>query len=276
MRPLLQFFLKHINFFLFLLMEFFAFFYIVKSNYYQQSVFINSANAITGGIFTMQSNLTDYLSLKIINKRLAEENARLRNNQRSAFLSTNNKTFVVDDTLYQQQYEYTEARVVANTTNKINNYITLNKGFNHGIRKEMGVITPLGVAGIVKDVSANFCTVTSVLHSKSKISAKIKKNNYIGTLVWEGGDYRLANLKDIPTHVKIASGDTIVTSGYSLIFPGGLMIGTVYFYDSNKDNDFYNIKIRLSTDFNKISYVYIVKSLMKPELEELKIKTQND
>ncbi|MBP8042284.1 MAG: rod shape-determining protein MreC, partial [Bacteroidales bacterium] len=134
----------------------------------------------------------------------------------------------------------------------------------------------LGVAGIVKDVSANFCTVTSVLHSKSKISAKIKKNNYIGTLVWEGGDYRLANLKDIPTHVKIASGDTIVTSGYSLIFPGGLMIGTVYFYDSNKDNDFYNIKIRLSTDFNKISYVYIVKSLMKPELEELKIKTQND
>ncbi|HPB25729.1 MAG TPA: rod shape-determining protein MreC [Bacteroidales bacterium] len=276
MRPLLQFFLKHINFFLFLLMEFFAFFYIVKSNYYQQSVFINSANAITGGIFSIQSNLTDYLSLKIINKRLAEENARLRNNQRSAFLSTNNKTFVVDDTLYQQQYEYTEARVVANTTNKINNYITLNKGFNHGIRKEMGVITPLGVAGIVKDVSANFCTVTSVLHSKSKISAKIKKNNYIGTLVWEGGDYRLANLKDIPTHVKIASGDTIVTSGYSLIFPGGLMIGTVYFYDSNKDNDFYNIKIRLSTDFNKISYVYIVKSLMKPELEELKIKTQND
>jgi len=276
MRPLLQFFLKHINFFLFLLMEFFAFFYIVKSNYYQQSVFINSANAITGGIFSIQSNLTDYLSLKIINKRLAEENARLRNNQRSAFLSTNNKTFVVDDTLYQQQYEYTEARVVANTTNKINNYITLNKGFNHGIRKEMGVITPLGVAGIVKDVSANFCTVTSVLHSKSKISAKIKKNNYIGTLVWEGGDYRLANLKDIPTHVKIASGDTIVTSGYSLIFPGGLMIGTVYFYDSGKNNDFYNIKIRLSTDFNKISYVYIVKSLMKPELEELKIKTQND
>mgnify|MGYP003801234221 CR=1 FL=1 len=276
MRPLLQFFLKHINFFLFLLMEFFAFFYIVKSNYYQQSVFINSANAFTGGIYTVQSNLTDYLALKTVNNRLAVENARLRNNQRSAFLSTNNKTFVVDDTLYQQQYEYTEARVVANTTNKINNYITLNKGYNHGIRKEMGVITSLGVAGIIKDVSANFCTVTSVLHSKSKISAKIKKNNYIGTLVWEGGDYRLANLKDIPTHVKIASGDTIVTSGYSLIFPGGLMIGTVYFYDSGKNNDFYNIKIRLSTDFNKISYVYIVKSLMKPELEELKIKTQND
>lgn len=276
MRPLLQFFLKHINFFLFLLMEFFAFFYIIKSNYYQQSVFINSANAFTGGIYTVQSNLTDYLALKTVNNRLAVENARLRNNQRSAFLSTNNKTFVVDDTLYQQQYEYTEARVVANTTNKINNYITLNKGYNHGIRKEMGVITSLGVAGIIKDVSANFCTVTSVLHSKSKISAKIKKNNYIGTLVWEGGDYRLANLKDIPTHVKIASGDTIVTSGYSLIFPGGLMIGTVYFYDSGKNNDFYNIKIRLSTDFNKISYVYIVKSLMKPELEELKIKTQND
>lgn len=276
MRPLLLFFLKHINFFLFILLEFFAFFFIVKSNYYQQSVFINSANAISGGIYKTHSNITDYLSLKMINKMLAEENAKLKNSRQSAFLKTNNKTYVIDDTLYQQQYEYTEAKVIANTINKPNNYITLNKGYNQGIRKEMGVVTSQGVAGIIKDVSANFSTVTSVLHSKSKISAKIKKNNYVGTVVWEGGDYRLATLKDIPTHVKISSGDTVVTSGYSLIFPGGIMIGTVYLYDTDKENDFYNIKIRLTTDFNKISYVYVIKSLMKDELEELKTKTQND
>lgn len=276
MRPLLQFLVKHVNFFLFILLEFFAFFYIIKSNYYQQSVFINSANAVTGGIYKMHSNVTDYLSLKITNKILAEENAKLRNTQQSAFLKTNNKTYVIGDTLYQQQYEYTEAKVIANSINKPNNYITLNKGYNQGIRKEMGVVASQGVVGIVKDVSANFSTVTSVLHSKSKISAKIKKNNYIGTIVWEGGDERLANLKDIPTHVKISSGDTIVTSGYSLIFPGGIMIGRVYLYDNNKENDFYNIKIRLNTDFNNISYVYIVKSLMKDELEALKTKTQHD
>lgn len=276
MRPLLQFLLKHYNFFLFLLLEFFAFFYIIKSNYYQQSVFINSANAISGGIYKTQSNISDYFSLKVINKMLAEENAQLKNTRQSAFLKTSNRTFVINDTLYQQQYEYTEAMIISNTYHKINNYLTLNKGYNQGIRKEMGVICPQGVVGIVKDVSANFCTVTSVLHSKSKISAKIKKNNYVGTVVWEGGDYHIATLKDIPTHVKIAAGDTVVTSGYSLIFPGGIPIGTISLYNVNKGNDFYDIKIKLNTEFNKISYVYIVKSLMKDELDLLKNRSQND
>jgi len=276
MRPLLQFLIKNANFFLFLLLEFFAFFYIVKSNYYQQSVFINSANAISGGIYKTQSNITNYFSLKTINKMLAEENAMLRNSQKSSFSETNNKTFVINDTLYKQQYEFTEATIISNTYNRINNYLTLNKGYNQGIRKEMGVITSQGVVGIIKDVSSNFSTVTSVLHSKSKISAKIKKNNYIGTVVWEGGDFRTATLKDIPTHVKILSGDTIETSGYSMIFPGGIPIGTIYLYNVNKGNDFYDIKIRLTTEFNKISNVYVIKSLMKEELDSLKIKSQND
>ncbi len=276
MRPLLQFLIKHYNFFLFVILEFFAFFLIIKSNYYQQSVFINSSNSFSGGIYKTKSNITDYFSLKITNKILAEENALLRNSMQNAYLKTNNKIFVVNDTMYQQQYEYVEAAVISNSFNRINNYLTLNKGYNQGLRKEMGVITSQGVVGIIKDVSANFSTVTSVLHSKSKISAKIKKNNYIGTVVWEGGDYRMATLKDIPTHVKISSGDTIVTSGYSLIFPGDIMIGTIYLYDINKGNDFYDIKIRLTTDFNKVSYVYVVKSLMKDELEALKAKSQND
>lgn len=276
MRPLLQFLLKNYNFFLFILLEFFAFFYIIKSNYYQQSVFINSANAISGGIYKTHSNITDYLSLKPINKILAEENAKLWNLQKISFIKTNNKTFLINDTLYQQQYEYTSANVISNSYNRANNYLTLNKGYNQGIREEMGVMTSQGIVGIIKDVSANFSTVTSVLHSKSKISAKIKKNNYIGTIVWEGGDYRIATLKDIPTHVKIFSGDTIVTSGYSLIFPGGILIGTIYTYDVNKGKDFYDIKVRLCTDFNNISYVYVIKSLMKDELEILKTKSQND
>ncbi len=276
MRPLLQFLIKNANFFLFLLLEFFAFIFIVKSNYYQQSVFINSANAISGGIYKTQSNITNYFSLKTINKMLAEENALLRNSQRSSFSAINNKTFVINDTLYKQQYEFTEATIISNTFNRINNYLTLNKGYSQGIRKEMGVITSQGVVGIIKDVSSNFSTVTSVLHSKSKISAKIKKNNYIGTVVWEGGDYRTAKLKDIPTHVKILSGDTIVTSGYSMIFPGGIPIGTIYLYNVNKGNDFYDIKIRLTTEFNKISNVYVIKSLMKEELDSLKQKSQND
>ncbi len=276
MRPLIQFFIRNYNFFLFLLLEFFAFLLIFQNNYYQQSAFFNASNAISGGIYSYYSGFTDYLSLKKVNKTLADENSNLLNLQKSSFIKTNNKTFIVNDTLYQQQYTYLSAKVISNTTNRINNYLTLNKGSKQGIKKNMGVISPQGIVGIVKDVSENFCTVTSLLHSKSKISAKIKKNDYVGTIVWNGDDYRIVTMKDVPTHVKIYIGDTIISSGYSMMFPEGISIGTIYLYGTNKGKDFYEIKVKLFNDFNNISYVYIVNNLMKDELNELEKRSQNE
>jgi rod shape-determining protein MreC len=276
MQPLFRFFLKYYNAFLFFFLEVIAFILIINANYYQQSVFISASNSFSGSVYRVYNNVTEYFSLKTTNKILAEENAELLNKQRTSFIKTDNKVFVVDDTLYQQEYTYVSAKVISNSVNRVNNYLTLNKGLKHGIKKNMGVITSKGIVGIVKDVSENFCTVYSVLHSKSKISAKLKKGNNVGTILWNGNDYRIVTMKDVPTHVKVAIGDTVISSGYSLMFPEGIPIGSVYSHDINKGKDFYEIKVKLFNDFNNISYVYIVKNLMKDELTELEKRSQDE
>jgi rod shape-determining protein MreC len=276
MQPLFRFFLKYYNTFLFLFLEVIAFILIINTNYYQQSVFITASNSFSGRVYSVYSNITEYLSLKTKNKALAEQNALLLNKQKSSFIKTDNKVFIVNDTLYKQQYNYVCAKVISNSINRANNYLTLNKGMSHGIMKNMGVISAQGIIGIVKDVSENFCTVYSVLHSKSKISAKLKKGNNIGTIVWNGNDYKVVTMKDVPTHVKLSVGDTVISSGYSLMFPEGIPIGSVYSYGINKGKDFYEIKVKLFNDFNNISYVYVVKNLMKEELTELEKRSQDE
>jgi rod shape-determining protein MreC len=276
MQPLFRFFLKYYNTFLFFFLEVIAFILIVNTNYYQQSVFFTTSNSVSGSIYKAYSNITEYLSLKTVNKILAEENAQLLNKQKTSYIKTDNKIFIINDTLYQQQYSYVSAKVISNSINRVNNYLTLNKGIRHGIKKNMGVITSKGIVGIVKDVSENFCTVYSMLHSKSKISAKLKKGNNVGTILWNGNDYKVVTMKDVPTHVKVSIGDTVISSGYSLMFPEGIAIGSVYSYDINKGKDFYEIKVKLFNDFNNISYVYIVKNLMKEELNELEQRSQDE
>jgi rod shape-determining protein MreC len=276
MQPLLRFFLKYYNTFLFFFLEIIAFILIINSNYYQQSVYFTASNSLSGNVFKIYHSVTEYLSLKTTNKILAEENAQLLNKQRSSFIKTDNKLFIINDTLYQQEYTYVSAKVISNTVNRVNNYLTLNKGERQGIKKNMGVISSQGIIGIVKDVSENFCTVSSVLHSKSKISAKLKKGNNVGTIEWNGNDYRIVTMKDVPTHVQMSIGDTVISSGYSLMFPEGILIGSVYSYDINKGKDFYEIKIKLFNDLNNVSYVYIVKNIMKDELTELEKRSQNE
>ena len=276
MQPLLRFLLKYYNTFLFFLLEILAFVLIVNNNYYQQSVYVSASNSISGKMYELYNGVTQYFSLKATNKILAEENAQLLSKQIGAFLRTDNKVFVVNDTLYQQEYNFISAKVISNSINRVNNYLTLNKGYKSGIKKNMGVISSKGIVGIVRDVTENFCSVTSILHSKSRISAKLKKGNNLGTIIWNGTDHKIATLKDVPTHVKVSIGDTVISSGFSLMFPEGIIIGTVYSYDINKGKDFLDIKVKLFIDLNSISYVYIITNLMKNELNELEARSQNE
>ena len=276
MRPLIQFFLKHYYFIFFLFLEVIAVLLFVNNNYYQKSIAVNATNSITGSVYTSFNNFSQYLSLTGTNKLLAEENARLLSLQQSSFIKTDNRIFVYDDTLYRQQYEYVSAKVINNSTNMASNYLMLNKGSKHGIKKDMAVICSEGVVGIVDDVSENFTSVRSLQHPKSKISAKIKKNNYAGTVVWEGKGYGNASLKDVPTHVKIKVGDTVITSGFSFMFPEGVMVGIITGFQTKKSNDFYMINVKLSTDFNNIGYVYVVKDMMKDEQDKLKKSIKGD
>jgi rod shape-determining protein MreC len=161
------------------------------------------------------------------------------------------------------------AKVVNNSTNRRSNYLTLDRGSLQGVKPEMGVISPDGIVGIVKDVSEHYCSVISFLHKDSRISARVKKNGFIGSMVWEGYDARTGSLKDIAKHVKLAVGDTIVTSSFSAIFPEGVMIGKIGKLNSNTGVNFQEIDVRLSTPFSSLSHVYIVDNVMKEEQQQL-------
>ncbi len=274
MRPLWLFLVRNYIVLLFLFLESLAIILFVNNSYYQRAIVVRATNGITGFFFGLRSGVTQYFSLNTINEQLAEENARLLSQQDASFIKTDHQVFIRKDTLYRLQYQYLTARVINNSTNKSANFITLNKGSRHGIKKDMAVVSPTGVAGVVYEVSENFSTVMSLLHPLSKISAKLKKHDYVGTAVWEGGSPAIGNLKDIPIHVKVAAGDTVITSGYSLIFPEGVMIGVVRSFDVGMGNDFYNIRMQLSTDFNNLKHVYVINNLMKEELQELESRSE--
>ena len=276
MKNLFNFIWRYYFFFLFLLLEVFAGILIIQNNYYQQSVYVQSTNEITGSILRSWNNITDYFSLRERNRVLSEENARLRSESVNSFLKTDRNVFIFQDTLYMLQYEYINVKVISNSFKKRNNYLTLNKGRLQGVSKDMAVVSSTGIVGIVKDVSSNFSSVISVLHKDSKISAKIKKNGYVGTVIWDGVDSKRGTLLDIPTHVELKKGDTIITSGYSLIFPEGITIGTVSDFSIKQGDSFYTLNFDFSTNFNNVSSVYVIKNVMKEEQKKLQEKTQHD
>lgn len=274
MRNLLAFIIRYNFLLLFLLFESLALILLVNSTYYQQSVLQSSGNSLSGKFYSSVSSISEYLKLRRTNELLAAENALLRQMKGISFLKTDTNSFWVDDTLYKQQYQYIVARVIYNTVGKRNNYIMLNKGKRHGLDKDMAVITSNGIVGTVVNVSDNFAWVMSILNKQTRISGRIRKNNQMGTLVWNGMDPLYGTLTDIPAHVKIAKGDTIVTSGFSYIFPANLMLGTIEDFRVEQGEHFYVIPFRFSVDFNSLEYVYVVKNLLKSEQEKLEKSTE--
>ena len=269
MKNLIRFLSKNSFLFLFIFLLFISFVLLVKNNNYQNSKVFNSSNFLIGNLYSTINNVNDYFNLKEVNAELAEQNARLQSTQIGTFTKVYGTTVEIHDTVYSQKYVYTSAKAINNSTNKRENYITLDRGELNGIKAGMGVVSPTGVIGTVKNVSENFCSVMSVLHEKNAVSAKIKKSGFKGSLTWELGNYRVAQLKDIPNHVKLNVGDTIITSGYSMIYPEGEMIGVIKNFDLPEGNNFYNIAVEFSVDYKKLSHVFIVKSWMKDEKDTL-------
>jgi len=274
MRNILVFIIRYHFLLIFLLLQFISVTLLVNSTYYQSSAILKAGSRVTGRFYTTVSDATDYLKLRTTNEHLAQENAMLRQMKGVSYLRNDTNSFWVNDTLYKQQYKYIVAKVVLNTVGKRNNYIMLDKGSRSGIQKDMAVITPTGIAGTVVNVSENFSWVMSMLNKHTRISGKILKNGQMGTVVWNGVDHLYGTLTDIPAHVKIARGDTIVSSGFSYIFPAGLMIGTITDYRVEQGEHFYTIPFKFSVDFNSLQYVYVVKNLMKEEQESLEKSTE--
>lgn len=276
MRNILVFIIRYHFLLLFLLLEVFSITLLVNSTYYQSSAILKAGNRVTGRFYIGISNVTDYLNLRTINEQLASENAMLRQMKGISYLRNDTNSFWVNDTLYKQQYKYVVAKVVLNTIGKRNNYIMLDKGSRSGIQKDMAVITSHGIVGTVVNVSENFSWVMSLLNKQTRISGRILKNNQMGTIVWNGVDHRYGTLVDIPAHVKIARGDTIVSSGFSNIFPAGILIGTISDFRVEQGDHFYTIPFKFSVDFNALQYVYVVRNLMKEEQESLEKSTEGE
>ncbi len=269
MRSLIKFILKYHFLILFILIQLLCFSLIVKYNNYHKASFFNSSKSVFAWFYDEFHSITSYFSLKHTNNELLAENKHLYNLLISNYKKNKIKTWEINDTAFSQKYFFNVAEVVNNSVNKQRNYITINAGKKQGIQPEMAVISPAGVVGIIKESSGNYSVVIPLLNKNLSISAKLKKSNYFGSVSWSGEDYRKCTLNEIPFHVDINTGDTIVTSGYSAIFPKGIMIGTIHEFSIPEGESFYNISVSLSVDFKNLDYVYIINNLLKNEQKEL-------
>ncbi|UTW64234.1 rod shape-determining protein MreC [bacterium SCSIO 12741] len=276
MRNLIQFLWRHHFTILFVLAEALAFSILVQYNSFQKANFLGYANELTGGAFNLVNETTEYLELKEVNEQLAQENAELRSQLKTAYYSMNPEIRIIDDSTYLMQYEYIAAKVVNSTVSKRNNYLTLNVGSRFGIEPDMGVVTSDGVVGIVKNCSANYCTVLSLLHKNSQVSVRLKDLGYQGLLSWNGRNAQVAQLKDIPQHVNLSVGDSVVTHGGNSLFPANIIIGTVRSFDPQEGTDFYDIDVDLTLDFRKLSHVYVIRNRLKIEQQELEQQTEEE
>jgi rod shape-determining protein MreC len=230
---------------------------------------------MSGNVYTKINNLKKYISLAEENDRLAKENTRLLNILESTYKSDELFFRSVNDTILNQRYRYTTARIVNNSVNKKHNFITLNKGNLQGLKPEMAVVSDGKLVGVVKGVSKNYSTVISLLNLDLKISAKVKKNGYFGSLSWDGKGYGSALLNEIPLHADIQRGDTIITSGYSSIYPEGILIGFIDRF-KEKSGSFYEIEIKLATDFKNLNNVNVIGNLMQNEIFNLEGQTEKN
>jgi rod shape-determining protein MreC len=276
MRPLFD-FIKRFNYvFLFFLLEVVAIILVARNSYYQNSKLVSWGNSVAGTCYQGVSSVSDYFGLKAENDHLAAENAELRRQLASSYISYTDSVFTVGDTTYKRHYTYTEAQVIKSSWTHDKNYLMINKGRNHGVKTDMAVISPQGIVGVVLNTTANFATVMPVLHPDSRNSVKVSRSDLIGTLVWDGKDYRYGTVVDIPTTYKLYKGDTIVTSGFANDFPKNIPVGYIEDASSEEGSGFYRIKVRLATDFVNLAHVYVVDNHFKAEQDALMQATHQD
>lgn len=270
MRALIQFLLNQSFFIIFILLETISLSLVLSFNDFQRSAFFSSSNKMVGNLYSFSNSTTEYFGLKEKNELLAFENAELlerlthleekiENQQASS--DTNKIRFGESE----KKYHFLVAKVINNNTNKSQNYITLNKGSKDGIKPDMGIVSEKGIVGVTTVVSDHFSVAISLLNPKIKISSKFKKNNFSGSLVWDGIDYRYAKLEDISEHVHIKKGDTIVTTGFSSIFPENIPVGIVYKYKKKQEDSYYDIDVKLFTDFKTLTHVKVIDYYQKEE-----------
>jgi rod shape-determining protein MreC len=268
MRSLINFLKRFGNILLFLVLELLAFYLLAARPNYHNIKMTKAINGTSAAVNKHLQRAADYFSLKEVNRQLARENEELKNTLQRVYRDTEIKTFSVSDSIYRQQYIYIRAEVVNNSVNKQKNYITLNRGRLSGVEEDMAVSSSTGIVGIIVEAGRNYSIAMSVLNLEFRLSARLRKNSYFGSLTWDGLDPNSLVLNEIPSHVNVSAGDTIETTGFSAVFPEGIMIGTISEVDGG-GGDFYQIRVKPSTEVRKLSNVYVIVNLDKEEQLQL-------
>jgi len=269
MRGLLQLFARFGGGLLFVLLEAVSLIMVVQFNQNQNDIFFNSWGLYLAELEQSIDNAGDYIGLKKEVIQLQGKNIKLMEQLDNALYSNRLIRDSIGQDSAKQMYTFQGANVISNSVANVNNYLRLDKGTNHGIKKHMGVMGDEGVVGIVREVSPHFCSVMSILHSQSRIKAAIKGTGYFGTLVWPGGNPKVMELRAIPKHAKPSVGDTITTSGYSQIFPKDIPLGIITSDKQKSGENFLTIEVELFIEIGKLRYVYVVENLFKEEHEQL-------
>lgn len=279
MRALFNFLVKHNDWFLFLLLEGISLVLIVRFNNYQGATFFTSAGSVAGNVYSVFMDANRYFHLKKENDGLLAQNVILTRELtelKEQFAELRNSEALQKDSLVhsiKSGYTFLTANIINNSLNSVNNFITLNKGSDDGVRPEMGVFNSDGIVGVVYLTSKNRSIVIPLLNSKSSVSCRVKGSDSFCSLSWDGGDPRYSNLIDLPRYAQFETGDTVVTSGFSSIFPGDLPVGTVEKIEDSADGMFYTVCVRLFVDFSRLTSVFIVGNESYEEQSKLEEKS---
>ena len=282
MRNIFLFIRRYFNFLFFVLAQVVALMFLFRYNMFHEAAFMRLANEGTGWFYTKYDRVDSYFKLKKTNEELARENEQLRNQLRQNFQSPDTSLRIIRDTIpfdtlgKYRQYIWRSAKVVGNTVSLQNNYITIQRGEKQGVRKDMGVIGPNGIIGTVINTSDNYAVIMSLLHSQSRVSAKVQKTGELGTVQWDGKSPLSLTMINVPNSVQLTQGDSIVTSQYSYLFPPGLLIGTVSEIVNDKASNFFTLRVKPATDFYKLEYATVLENLRKDEQRKLEEATKKN
>ncbi len=278
MQQLFQFLYRYRAFLFFVLLEFVSIYLIVQNNNYQSAAYFNTANYYAAKTLGISNSVTEYVHLREVNSHLATENRQLHTQLTQAQLkqtviqvspTLGDSTVYKPDTAVASRFDFKVAKVINNSTERFKNFLTIDKGSVDGIRPGMGVISATGVVGKVKSCTEHFSTVISLLHTEMMVSSKVKRNGVFGTARWSGKDPGIISLTYIPRHQSVNQGDTVLTSDYNATFTPGIMIGTVKAVRLKPDDTYYEIDVTLSTNFNSLSYVYVIENKLQAEQQSL-------
>ncbi len=275
MKELLRFLIRYHFALVFIILESIGITILIQNNTYQKARFVNFTHSVSGNFSKKITGIRDYFALHKENRQLIEENNRLYNLIKGSVNINYTEQEIANKSNLRLKYIFIPARVINNSTNKQFNYIILDKGIQDGIEPDMAVVCNEGIVGVIKEASEHFSSAISFLNRNLQVSAKIKKSGHFGPLEWTGTGHQKARLKDIPHNIDIMTGDTIVTSGYSAIFPENYMIGKISDFNLTGGN-YYEITIHLSTDFKNLRNVQVIKNLYREEQKKLESLTQDD